>query len=144
MKNPNLRINLSALVLAGLAAGMAVTSVQAGDTASSHKADCKAHNNCKGMKPAQVDSSSCSGNGKCGGVADAKPAMTKADSAKAAVLAATSKKDFEKACKAAGKKTEKATCAGNNSCKGVYFVGDKATEIACKGQAKCHGLKCEI
>lgn len=141
MKTNSSSRSLSSLAMAGLAAGLLASSVWAED-ASKDATSCKGHDSCKGMKAPQVDTSSCAGNGKCGGMAP--EAAAPVDSAKASILSAKTAKQFKKACKAAGKSVSKATCAGKNSCKGVYFVGEKASEVACKGHASCHGLKCDI
>lgn len=144
MKNNNLlRSRLSSLVMAGLAAGLsAPVAASVADTAMPAANGCKALADCKGMKPAQVDTASCAGNGKCGAVA--KPEAVKMDSARAKILGAKSDKEFKKACKAAGRKVEAASCMGQNSCKGIYMVKGRTMDVACKGQAKCTGLKCEI
>lgn len=143
--NPKpLRFRMSALALAGLAAGLA-TPIHAGeaDGPKTEANGCKGKASCKGMKTdtvAKADDSSCAGNGKCGGTDAA--VGTKVDSTKAKLLAAKSGKEFTKACKDAGKKVEKASCAGKNSCAGIYLIKGKAMEVSCKGQSKCMGLKC--
>lgn len=144
MNPKHLRFRISALALAGLAAGLAAP-VHAGDTdgPKTEANGCKGKASCKGMKTdtaAKADDSSCSGNGKCGGTEAA--VGTTVDSAKAKLLSAKSEKEFAKACKDAGKKVEKASCAGKNSCAGIYLIKGKVMEVSCKGQAKCMGLKC--
>lgn len=144
-RNTNIRLGLSTLALAGLAAGLVPAAAHAGKD----KAGCKGHASCKGMKAdsakleaSKADTSSCAGNGKCGGMA--APKDTSVAARKATLLVATTKEAFAAACKAAGKEAMKAVCAGKNSCAGIYFVGDKAMEVSCKGKASCHGLSCAI
>jgi len=147
VRNSSLRLRLSTLALAGLAAGLVPGAAQAG---SMDKDGCHGKSSCKGMKAdsakvvaSKADTSSCSGNGKCGGVAaPAKDTILAAR--KTALLAAKTEKDFQAACKSAGKEAAKASCAGKNSCAGVYFNGGKAVEVSCKGKASCHGLSCAI
>jgi len=128
----------SALALAGLAAGITSASAFAG---TKDKKSCKAKASCKGVT---VDSAkvqedrSCSGTGHCGGVTvDSVMPRVK-------VLSAKTEAEFEAACTAAGKQAVKTSCAGKNSCKGIYFVGGKTSEVACKGKSSCHGLVCAL
>lgn len=144
MKKTAFSRNFQAIALAGLAVGLSALEVQAETPKAKTEAKgCKGTSSCKGVK---VDSAAksndlvCAGNGKCGGVAEAKAAP--ADSAKARILSAKTEKDFKKACTEAGRKVEKATCAGQNSCAGIYLIKGKTMEVSCKGQAVCMGLKC--
>lgn len=150
MKNTTRRLNLSALALAGLALGMASTSHAGTSDAKTEAKGCKGKASCKGVtvdSAAQKEDHTCSGNGYCGGVDQVKGAVKDSSAKaakKAAVLAAKSEKEFKMACEAAGAKTEKTSCKGQNSCKGVYFVGKAAAEVSCKGQSSCHGLVCAL
>lgn len=148
IRNSSLRLALSTIALAGLAAGLVPAAAQAGKD----KSGCKGKASCKGMKAdstkvhgSKADTSSCSGNGKCGGVAAPMDTLDSSmTSRKTALLAATTEAAFAAACKEAGKEASKASCAGKNSCAGIYFSGDKAMEVSCKGKASCHGLSCSI
>jgi hypothetical protein len=143
MKNTVLKSRLSALALAGLAAGFAASPLHAGDAGSGTKTEkkgCNGKSSCKGMahdSAAASEDRSCSGTGHCGGTTDAAGAKVDSASPKAKLLSAKTEKEF----KAAAKKVEKTSCKGMNSCAGIYFHEGKATEISCKGKASCHGLK---
>ena len=65
-------------------------------------------------------------------------------SATSKLMMAKTETEFKAAAKMAGKKVEKTSCAGKNSCKGVYLQGGKTTELSCQGTASCHGLKVSI
>jgi len=146
MKNTVLRTRLSALALAGLATGLAAGPLHAEgcDSTKMEKKGCKGKKCCKGMahdSAMSKEDRSCSGTGHCGGTDSAKGAAVDSASPMAKMMAATSEKEFTSAAKAAGMKVEKTSCSGKNSCKGVYFHADKATQLSCKGTASCHGLK---
>ena len=147
MKNTVLRTRLSALALAGIATGFAAAPLFANggcDSTKMEKKGCKGKSCCKGMAHDSAmakEDRSCSGTGHCGGTDTAKGASVDSASPKAKLLAAKSEKEFTAAAKMAGKKVEKTSCAGKNSCKGVYFKDNKTTELSCKGTASCHGLK---
>jgi hypothetical protein len=148
MKNTVLRTRLSALALAGLATGLATGPLHAGDCDSTkmEKKGCKGKTCCKGMahdSAMSKEDRSCSGTGHCGGTDSAKGAAVDT-TVKSRLLAAKSEKDFAMTAKAAGLKTEKASCSGKNSCKGVYFSAGKAVELSCQGTASCHGLKADL
>ena len=146
MKNTVLRSHLSALALAGIATSITATPLFADPSASTstEKKGCNGKSSCKG---AAHDSSmakedrSCSGTGHCGGVDSAKGAAADSATPKAKLLAAGSEKDFKAAAKTAKANVESTSCAGKNSCAGVYLQGGKTTEVSCKGKASCHGLK---
>jgi hypothetical protein len=144
MNPKNLRNSLSVLALAGLAVGLAAPAhAGSSDKPKTESKGCKGKASCKGMKTdtaAKAEDRSCAGNGYCGGTSEAKG--TAVDSAKGRILSAKTEKEFEKACKDAGKMVEKATCAGQNSCAGIYLIKGKTFDVSCKGQAKCMGLKC--
>jgi hypothetical protein len=147
MKNTTLRSHLSALALAGLAAGLAAPAHAGTDSTQTSKAGCKAKTSCKGVHAdsgAKAEDHTCSGTGHCGGAVAAAGVVDSTAKVKASLLGAKSGKEFAKACKAAGKKAEKTSCKGMNSCKGIYFTGSAASEVACKGQASCHGLVCAL
>lgn len=150
MKNTVLRSRLSALALAGIATGFAASPLHAKegcDSTKMEKKGCKGKSCCKGMahdSAAAKEDRSCSGTGHCGGTDTTKGASVDTASPKAKLMAAKSEKEFTAAAKAAGKKVEKTSCAGKNSCKGVYLQGGKTTELSCQGTASCHGLKVSI
>ena len=114
MMNTVLRNRLSALALAGLASGLAAGPLRAADSTATTTVD-------SSTSGAAVDTS-----------------------AKSKLLATTSAKAFAKVAKKEGVKVEKTSCAGKNSCKGVYFSAGKAVELSCKGTASCKGLKADI
>ena len=150
MKNTVLRTRLSALALVGIATGFAAAPSFANggcDSAKMEKKGCKGKSCCKGMahdSAAAKEDRSCSGTGHCGGTDTTKGASVDSASSKSKLMAAKTEKEFNAAAKMAGKKVEKTSCAGKNSCKGVYLQGGKTTELSCKGTASCHGLKVSI
>jgi len=147
MKNTVLRTRLSALALAGIATGFAAGPVFAGGGCDSTKMDkkgCKGKTCCKGMAHDSAmgkEDRSCSGTGHCGGTDTTKGASMDSTGTASKLMMAKTEKEFTAAAKMAGKKVEKTSCAGKNSCKGVYFKDGKTTELSCKGTASCHGLK---
>jgi hypothetical protein len=105
---------------------------------------CAGTNSCAGIQCITDDS-----HGESGDSSQENPsseASTTDSEQTAAIFKASSAEEFRSECEKMGKSVQaNTTCAGYNSCAGIYFDSAKGTvsDVSCAGHATCAGLKCE-
>jgi hypothetical protein len=122
---------------------------------------CDGTSTCAGImldgESGEVVETTCKGTNKCAGIQclDANPmgssssqqatSSSMVTDSRAALLSAKTAQEFTDACSDAGKTVEtQSTCAGHNSCAGIYFneAESSSAEHSCSGTSSCKGLKC--
>jgi len=116
-----------------------------GETGEVVETTCAGKNSCAGIQCLPGDATSSSSDGASSGAMSSSDMMSSSADPNAAILRATSAEEFTSACESAGKSvTENSTCAGHNSCAGLYFnsAEGSVSEVTCSGKSSCAGLKC--